>query len=151
MGLIRPLMYGHNVPDAVKVNPRVSQLSHFKSFPNSMTFTFSLAEAQGLDRAISELVQAQSFSFWLLSAFLLFLQQEDFQPSSKSLFDKFTNVISSITQAQSEWTLSIQAVLTLLGRKSLLNRLLPSVLQHQKDGLLKSPVFGDSLFNPETL
>ena len=100
---------------------------------------------------MSELVQAQSFSSWLLSAFLLFLKQEQFQQNNKALFDKFTNVLSSITYTQSDWTFSIQAFLTLVQRKSVLNRLLPSVKQHHKDDLLCAPVFSDLLFDPETL
>ena len=141
----------HSLPDTVKLNPRLAQISPLKSFPQTLTFHFSLSEAQALDRAVSELVQAQSFSFWLMSSFFLFLNEEEFQPSNQSLFDKYTSVISSIMQSQSHWTLAIEAFLTLIRRKSILSKLFSGVLPHQKDDLLRSPCFSEFLFDPDTL
>ena len=60
-------------------------------------------------------------------------------------------VISSITQSQSNWTSGIQAFLTLLRRKALLNKTLPSVLQHQKDALMRSDCFTDEIFEDGVL
>ena len=141
----------HSVPDCIKINPRFVELSFLKTFSNSFNFSFSVSEAQVLDRALAELVQAQSFSFWLLSSFFRFLEQEDFSPSNVALFNRFTSVISSVTQSQSNWTSAIQAFMILLRRKTLLSKTLPSVLQHQKDALLRSNVFSDEVFDDGVL
>ena len=73
-------------PDSVKVNPRITELTYMKNVPSTLTLSFSASEALALDKALAELVQAQSFTFWLLSSFFAFLDQEDFAPSNTSLF-----------------------------------------------------------------
>ena len=139
------------VEETAKINPRLSELCPLKTFSNSLHLSFSLSEALALDRAVAELVQAQSFSFWLMSSFLTYLEHEDFTPSDPSLYDKFTGIISSISQSQGNWILSIQAFLHLLKRKCLLNKLFSTVLTHQKEDLLRSPCFQEYLFDPAVL
>ena len=146
--------YYYKVPSAnevVKVNPRVSEISSLKSFPASFNFSMSLGDSHCLDRALAELIQAQSFSFWLLSAFLLFLEQEDFSPSNLSLYHNFTSVLSKVMKSQNDWVLSVQTFLTLMRRKNILNRLYPSILNHHKDMLLTTPCFQEFLFDEEVL
>ena len=140
-----------NESEVVKINPRLAELSSTKNFPPTFNFSFSLADSHNLDRALAELIQAQSFSFWLLSAFFLFLDQEDFTPTNLSLYHKFTSVISSVMKSQNEWVISVQAFLTLLRRRSLLNKLFPSVLNHQKELLFSSPCFQEYVFDEEVL
>ena len=139
------------VCDQVSVNPRVAQLSFSKNIASTISFFFSSSEALALDRALAELVQAQSFSFWLLSSFFAFLDHEDFSPSNTSLYQQFTAVLSAVTQTQASWSLSVQAFITLIKRKSVLSKLLPSVLPHQKEELLRSPCFSDNLFDQGVL
>ena len=122
-----------------------------KSFPPTLSFSFTLSESHSLDRALADLSQAQSFSFWLLSAFFLFLDQEDFTPTNQSLYLQFRSVLSSVMKNQNEWVVSVQAFLTLLRRKSMLNRLFPSVLNHQREKLLRSEIFQEYLFDEEVL
>ena len=141
----------NSFPETVKINPRVTELCYIKNIPNSLTFSFSISEAQALDRALAELVQSQSFSFWLLSSFFSFLEQEDFSPSNPSLYNKFTTILSTITQTQASWSLALQSFLTLIRRKSVMNKFLSSVLHHQKEKLLRSPCFTDTLFDEGVL
>ena len=140
----------HNLPEFVKINPRVSEISSLKNL-SSISFSFSSSDALALDRALSELVQAQSFSFWLLSALFSFLDHEGFSPSNASLFLQYKSVLSSTFAAQSNWTLSLQTFLNLLKRKSVLNRLFPSVLAHHKELLFRSPVFDEFMFDEGVL
>ena len=140
----------HNVQETVKINPRISELTAVKNL-SSIPFSFSSSDALALDRALSELVQAQSFSFWLLSALFSFLDHEDFSPTNSSLFIQYKSVLSSTVAAQSNWTLSLQAFLNLLRRRSVLNKLFPSVLHHHREELFKSPVFDEFMFDEGVL
>ena len=54
-------------------------------------------------------------------------------------------------KSQNDWVLSVQTFLTLLRRKSLLNKLYPSVLNHQRELLLTSPCFQGFVFDEEVL
>ena len=138
------------MPDSVKVNPRLSEITHLKN-TSSLAFSFSSSEALALDRALSELVQSQSFSFWLLSSFFSFLEQEDFSPSNQALFTQFSTILSSITQTQASWSLALQSFITVIKRKAILGRCLPSVLHHQKESLLRSQCFSEWLFDEGVL
>ena len=138
-------------PESVKINPRVAELAYMKNVPQNMSFSFSSSEALALDKALAELVQSQSFSFWLLSSFFAYLDQEDFSPSNPSLYYKFTTILSSCTQTQASWSLSLQSFLTLLRRKSIIAKFLPSVLLHQKESLMRSPCFSGDLFDEGVL
>ena len=138
----------HDLPDTVKINPRIAEVSHMK---NLSSFSFSSSEALALDRALAELVQAQSFSFWLLSALFSFLDHEDFSPTNSSLFIQYKSVLSSTVAAQSNWTLSLQAFLNLIKRKAVLNKLFPSVLHHHREELFRSPVFAEFMFDEGVL
>ena len=138
------------VADSVKVNPRVSEITHLKNTAN-LSFSFSSSEALALDRALSELVQSQSFSFWLLSSFFDFLDQEDFSPSNQALYTQFSTILSSITQTQANWSLSIQSFLMLIKRKTVLAKCIPSILTHQREKLLRCNVFSEWLFDEGVL
>ena len=47
--------------------------------------------------------------------------------------------------------MALQAFITLIRLKSMLNKLYPSVLTHQREELLRSSCFGEFLFDPEVL
>ena len=67
----------HDVQESLKINPRVCEITAVKNL-SSIPFSFSASDALALDRALSELVQAQSFSFWLLSALFFFPRSRGF-------------------------------------------------------------------------
>ena len=137
--------------ESIKVNPRLTEICFMKNVPVNLAFSFSSSEALALDRALAELIQSQSFSFWLLSSFFAFLEQEEFSPVNSALFTQFSTLFSSITQTQASWSLALSSFLTLIRRKTMLAKCLPSITNHQKELLLRSPCFSEHLFDEGVL
>ena len=104
-----------------------------------------------MESAVIGLQEAQSFSFWLVSAVFAYARKEGFVPPDPALYSRLSSslVMSLVQQCQTSHALS--AFSTLVRRGHFLKHCGPTVSEDQKGRLLASDPFRTDLFDPEIL
>ena len=132
-----------------KINSAYSRLATPVSTKASVWI--SLEDVGKIETSIAGLVEAQSFSMWLLAGLLSYVIDCGFTPPDKLLFDKFCSSLSLSMVDQNVSAASFQAYLALLKRDLYLQHCPPTVDDGQKARLLASDPFAKDLFDPDIL
>ena len=119
--------------------------------PTNASVGVSLEEFRRLELAVAGLQEAQSFSFWLVSALVEYFKQSGFHAPDEALYSRLISSLSVSFVDQAKASFSLSAFLNLTRREHFLKFSAPSVTEGQKKRLLSCKPFGPDLFDPEVL
>ena len=134
---------------AVPVNE--SLLSHFeRPLRPTLQMGITVRDAMALEVSCRAQTEALSYSMWVLSGLLGFVQLQDFNPADLALFNQLVTALSKSLAHQAQVTASHTAFLCHRRREFYLSHLPAYFSDVTKRSMLSSPaVYADSLFHEE--
>ena len=130
-------------------NDRFAALTSTKPSPNASA-SIPLEELRRQAANIVALQEAQSFSFWLVSALFEHIRQSGVEMPNQALFDRFESSLATALTDQAHLTCSLSSFNSLNRRLHYL-RFAPLLSEGQKSRLLGSSPFRNDLFDPSLL
>ena len=134
---------------AVPVNE--SLLSHFeRPLRTNLQMGVTVRDAMALEASCRAQSEALSYSMWVLSGLLGFVQLQDFTPADPALFNQLVTALSKSLAHQAQVTASHTAFFCHRRREFYLSHLPAYFSDVTKRSMLSSPaVYSDSLFREE--
>ena len=111
-------------PDFCKqrfLNSDFSRICRSRSVSKSRMASVSLADLERLDRVARMILAGDSQCFWFLSALLVQLKEDGYQPSNPSLFDKSISSLSSASATQTNASACLSEFVTTKRQESYLS------------------------------
>ena len=100
---------------------QTARICRSQSVAKSRMASFSLADLERLDRVSRLILAGDSRCYWFLSALLVQLKEDGYQPSNPSLFDKSISSLSSALATQTNVTSGLSEFITAKRRESYLS------------------------------
>ena len=141
-------------PDFCKqrfLNSDFARICRSRSVSNSRMASVSLADLERLDRVARMILAGNSQCFWFLSALLVQLKEDGYQPSNPSLFDKSISSLSSALATQTNASACLSEFVSTKRQESYLSHSSISLLESLKRDLLVAPGTDSLLFNQPLL
>ena len=110
-----------------------------------------MADLERLDRVSWMILAGDSQYYWFLSALLVQLKEDGYQPSNPSLFDKSISSLSSALATQTNVTSCLSEFITAKRRESYLSHSSFTLPESLKRDLLVAPGTDSLLFNQPLL
>ena len=133
------------------INSDFARICRSKSVSKSRMASVSLADLERLDRVSRMVLAGDSQCFWFLSALLVQLKEDGYQPSNPSLFDKSISSLSSTLATQTNVASCLSEFITAKRRESYLSHSSFTLPESLKRELLVAPGTGSLLFNQPLL
>ena len=133
------------------INSDFARICRSKSVAKSRMASVSLADLERLDRVPRMILAGDSQCYWFLSALLIQLKEDGYQPSNPSLFDKSISSLSSALATQTNVTSCLSEFITAKRRESYLSHSSFTLPESLKRELLVAPGTGSLLFNQPLL
>ena len=111
----------------------------------------SLADLERLDRVARMILAGDSQCYWFLSALLVQLKEDGYQPSNPSLFDKSISSLSSALATQTNASACLSEFVSTKRRESYLSHSSITLPESLKRDLLVAPGTDSLLFNQPLL
>ena len=149
----RALSIGDN-PDFCKqqfLNSDFSRICRSRSVSKSRMASVSLADLERLDRVARMILAGDSQCFWFLSALLVQLKEDGYQPLNPALFDKSISSLSSALATQTNASACLSEFVTTKRRESYLSHSSITLPDSLKRDLLVAPGTDSLLFNQPLL
>ena len=140
-------------PDFCKqrfLNSDFSRICRSRSVSKSRMASVSLADLERLDRVARMILAGDSQCFWFLSALLVRLKEDGYQPSNRSLFDKSISSSSALA-TQTNASACLSEFVTTKRRESYLSHSSITLPDSLKRDLLVAPGTDSLLFNQPLL
>ena len=141
-------------PDFCKqrfLNSDFTRICRSRSVLKSRMSSVSLADLERLDRVARMILAGDSQRFWFLSALLVQLKEDGYQPSNPSLFDKSISSLSSALATQTNASACLSEFVTTKRRESYLSHSSITLPDSLKRDLLVAPGTDSLLFNQPLL
>ena len=141
-------------PDFYKqrfLNSDFSRIWRSRSVSKSRMASVSLADLERLDRVARMILAGDSQCFWFLSALLVQLKEDGYQPSNPALFDKSISSLSSSLATQTNASACLSEFVTTKRRESYLSHSSITLPDSLKRDLLVAPGTDSLLFNQPLL
>ena len=141
-------------PDFCKqrfLNSDFSRICRSRSVSKSRMASVSLADLERLDRVARMILAGDSQCYWFLSALLVQLKEDGYQPSNPSLFDKSISSLSSALATQTNALAYLSEFVTTKRRESYLSHSSITLPDSLKRDLLVAPGTDSLLFNQPLL
>ena len=141
-------------PDFCKqrfLNSDFVRICRSRSVSKSRMASVSLADLEGLDRVARMILAGDSKCYWFLSALLVQLKEDGYQPSNPSLFDKSISSLSSALATQTNASACLSEFVTTKRRESYLSHSSITLPESLKRDLLVAPGTDSLLFNQPLL
>ena len=133
------------------LNPDFSRLPENKTISNKRLSTVSFFELEGIEGCTKALLEANSFSLWLMSGLLSQLKRDGLTPSDPTLFDSAISSLSCSILNQTQTASALSDFVVSKRRESYLGHASLPLSTAQKRELLISPGFGSDLFDQELI
>ena len=141
-------------PDFCKqrfLNSDFERICRSRSVSKSRMASVSLADLERLDRVARMILAGDSQCHWFLSALLVQLKEDGYQPSNPSLFDKSISSLSSALATQTNASACLSEFVTTKRRESYLSHSSFTLLESLKRDLLVAPGTDSLLFSQPLL
>ena len=141
-------------PDFCKqrfLNSDFSRICRSRSVSKSRMALVSLADLEHLDRFVRMILAGDSQCFWFLSALLVQLKEDCYQPSNPALFDKSISSLSSALATQTNASSCLSEFVTTKRWESYLSHSSITLPDSLKRDLLVAPGTDSLLFNQPLL
>ena len=129
------------------LNSDFARICRSRSVSRSRMASVSLADLERLDRVSRMILAGDSQCYWFLSALLVQLKEDGYQPSNPSLFDKSISSLSSALATQTNATACLSEFITTKRRESYLSHSSFTLPESLKRDLLVAPGTDSLLFN----
>ena len=116
-----------------------SRICRSRSVSKSWMASVSLADLESLDPVARMILAGDSQCFWFLSALLVQLKEDGYQPSNPALFDKLISSLSSALATQTNALACLSEFVTTKRRESYLSHSSITLLDSLKRDLLVAP------------
>ena len=133
------------------LNSDFSRICRSKSVSKSRMASVSLADLERFDRVARMILAGDSQCFWFLSALLVQLKEDGYQPSNPSLFDKSISSLSSALATQTNAAACLSEFVSAKRRESYLAHSSVTLPDSIKRDLLVAPGTDTLLFNQPLL
>ena len=133
------------------INSDFARICRSISVAKSRKASVSLADLERLDRVSRMILAGDSQCYWFLSALLVQLKEDGYQPSNPSLFDKSISSLSSALATQTNVTSCLSEFITAKRRESYLSHSSFTLPESLKRDLLVAPGTDSLLFNQPLL
>ena len=141
-------------PDFCKqhfLNSDFARICRSRSVSKSRMASVSLADLERLDRVARMILAGDSQCYWFLSALLVQLKEDGYQPSNPSLFDKSISSLSSALATQTNASACLSEFVTTKRRESYLSHSSITLPESLKRDLLVALGTDSLLFNQPLL
>ena len=136
---------------APAVNPDFSRLTENKSVSNKRWGSITFLEMERMKSVSHSLLEANSYSLWLMSGLLSQLKCDGFSPSDPALFSTKILSISASLSSQARSAVALSDFLQSKRRESSIAHATLRLSQARKHGLLVSPGSASGLFDQSIL
>ena len=133
------------------LNSDFARICRSRSVSKSRMASVSLANLERLDRVARMILAGDSQCYWFLSALLVQLKEDGYQPSNPSLFDKSISSLSSALATQTNATACLSEFITTKRWESYLSHSSVTLPESLKRDLLVAPGTDSLLFNQPLL
>ena len=133
------------------LNSNFSRICRSRSVSKSRMVSVSLADLERFDRVARMILAGDSQCFWFLSALLVQLKEDGYQPSNPSLFDKSISSLSSALATQTNAAACLSEFVSAKRRESYLTHSSVTLPDSIKRDLLVAPGTDTLLFNQPLL
>ena len=133
------------------LNSDFARICWSRSVSKSLMASVSLADLECLDRVARMILAGDSQCYWFLSALLVQLKEDGYQPSNPSLFDKSISFLSSALATQTNASACLSEFITSKRRESYLSHSSVTLPESLKRDLLVAPGTDSLLFNQPLL
>ena len=133
------------------LNSDLARICRSRSVSKSCMASVSLADLERLNRVARMILAGDSQCYWFLSALLVQLKEDGYQPSNPSLFDKSISSLSSALATQTNATACLSEFIMTKRRESYLSHSSVTLPESLKRDLLVAPGTDSLLFNQPLL
>ena len=155
--ILPPHRHSHSVADVtdftapLALNLDFSRLAENKSLSTKRAGTISFFEMECMESSTCSLLEANSYSLWLLSGLLSQLKRDGFAPSDPASFDSAISSVSASLLGQTRTAASLTDFLVSKRRESYLGHASLPLSAAQKSDLLVTPGSESTLFDQSLL